>query len=64
MGDFAMKSRQTYPRPDLRLLRSNAKQLAAVFGLYGTWQLSRCGVPGSGCAGRDRDGTLHTVNRT
>ena len=64
MGDFAIKSGQTYPRLDLRLLRSNAKQLAAVFGLYGHLQLSRCGAPGSGCAGSDRDGTLHTVSRT
>jgi hypothetical protein len=35
MGDFAIESGQTYVRLGLRLLRSNAKQLAAVFGLYG-----------------------------
>jgi hypothetical protein len=35
IGDFALKSGQTYPLLDLQLLRSNAKQLAAAFGLHG-----------------------------
>jgi hypothetical protein len=35
MGDFALKSAQTYPLLDLKLLRSNAKQLGAAFAIHG-----------------------------
>jgi hypothetical protein len=35
MGDFALQSAQRYPRLDLKLLRANAKQLGAAFGLHG-----------------------------
>jgi hypothetical protein len=35
MGDFALKSGQTYPLLDLKLLRLNAKQLAAAFAIHG-----------------------------
>lgn len=35
LGDFALKSGQTYPLIDLKSLRANASQLGAVFGLHG-----------------------------
>jgi len=35
LGDYALKSGQTYPLLDLKRLRSNAKQLGAAFGIYG-----------------------------
>ena len=34
LGDFALKSGQTYPLIDLKRLRANASQLGAVFGLH------------------------------
>jgi hypothetical protein len=35
VGDFALQFGQRYPLLNLNLLRSNAMQLAAAFGLYG-----------------------------
>jgi hypothetical protein len=34
MGDFALKIGHTYPLLDLKVLRSNAKQLAAAFAIH------------------------------